>query len=102
MASRLNPQSAQAYWGLGKLAALSVDEFESDPDDPADPSHMYALAARLQPAEYKLDGTRVRRIEHQTPEREARIEAEAKARREKFLEDVKEGNRQMKFAGEQA
>ena len=27
---------------------------------------------------------------------------EAKARREKFLEDVKEGNRQMKFAGEQA
>lgn len=100
VAVRVNPKSAQAYWGLGKLAALSRDEFESDPDDPDDPSHYYALAARLQPVEYQLDGTRIRRVEPNTPEREARREAEAKERRERFLSDVQAGNRQMRYAGE--
>mmetsp|Transcript_37570 Transcript_37570/g.103680 ORF Transcript_37570/g.103680 Transcript_37570/m.103680 type:complete len:273 (-) Transcript_37570:232-1050(-) len=97
VAARLNPQSAQAYWAMGKLAALTVDEFESDPDDPNDPSHHYAVAARLQPAQYLLDGTRQRRVEPGSEERKAK---EAQEKREALMAGIKDGSRQMKYAGE--
>jgi hypothetical protein len=90
---------AQAYWGLGKLRALIVDEFDSDPDDPEDPSHYYQVAARLQPVEYRLDGTRVKRVEPKTPEREAKLEQEAQEKRDRLLSDLHGGKRKMKFAG---
>ena len=42
----LNPRSAVAYWALGKVRAESIDEFDSDPEDPNDPSHCYEQAAK--------------------------------------------------------
>lgn len=96
----VNSRSAQAYWALGKLRATQVDEWDSDPDDPNDPSHFYEKASRLQPNEFKLDGTRTRRVEPKTPEREEREEREARARRQKILADIKEGRETLKYAAE--
>mmetsp|Transcript_29931 Transcript_29931/g.72884 ORF Transcript_29931/g.72884 Transcript_29931/m.72884 type:complete len:263 (+) Transcript_29931:52-840(+) len=100
LATQVNPQSAHAYWGMGKVGSLALDEFDADPDDPADPSRFYAIAAKLQPKEFQLDGTRVRQVEPKTPEREAKIEQEAKERREQFVRDLNEGNQKMKYAGD--
>ncbi|KAL3920249.1 MAG: hypothetical protein SGPRY_005323 [Prymnesium sp.] len=97
-AMQMNPKSAQAYWGLGKVAQMTVDEFDSDPEDPNDPSHFFEIAAKLRPDEYQLDGTRQRKIEPKTPEKEAEQEAEAKRRRDKFLEDAKAGKHNVKYA----
>jgi hypothetical protein len=97
--TRLDPQNAQAYWALGNVRALGADEWEGDPDDPNDPSHCYAHAARLQPDEFRLDGTRVRRVEPNTPEREAERERKAGERRERLLRDLKEGRQDFKYAG---
>lgn len=96
----VNPASAQAYWALGKARAVGVDEWDSDPEDPLDPSHCYARAHALQPTEFKLDGTRVRRVEPMTPEREAREAAEASARRKRVLEELRDGTRTFNVAGE--
>ena len=100
IASRLNPLSAQAYWALGHVRALTRDEFESDPGDEDDPSHCYEMAATLQPAEYAPDGARTRRVEPMTPEREERLERESRERRETFLADLTEGRRTIRYAGE--
>lgn len=96
----VNPRSAQAYWGLGKVRADGIDEWDSDPDDPNDPSHCYEQAAKLQPAEFKPDGTRVRRVEPMTPEREERRDEEARERRQRVLQELKDGTRTMNVAGE--
>ena len=100
VATQLNPRSAQAYWALGKVHALTVDEFDSDPDDPADPSHYYELASRLQPAQYRLDGTRVKWVEPMTPEREIKLQKEAKDKREKLISDLQQGKRSLNYAGD--
>jgi tetratricopeptide (TPR) repeat protein len=91
----VNPRSAQAYWSLGKMRAVGRDEWESDPDDPRDPSHCYEQAARLNPTEYHADGTRTKRVEPMTPEREEREEREAKERRERVLGELREGKRTL-------
>lgn len=96
----VNPRSAQAYWALGKVRAKGVDEWDSDPDDPNDPSHCYEQASRLQPGEFMPDGTRVRRLEPMTAEREAREAREARERREKVLDDLREGRQTLKYAAE--
>ena len=94
----LNPRSAQAYWALGKVRSRSVDEWDSDPDDPADPSHCYETAARLRPEEFQPDGGRVRRVEPRTPELEAREEADARDRRQQLLQQMQEGTRTLSYA----
>jgi hypothetical protein len=122
-ATSLNPKDAQAYWGLGKARAVGVDEFDSDPEDPADPSHCYAQASALRPSEFMPDGTRVRsseilhallcragspstraaqvkRVEPMTPEREESTEREAKVRREKFVSGLADGSRQLRYPGD--
>ena len=93
----LNPRSAQAYWALGKVRAMGVDEWEADPEDPRDPSHCYEHAARLQPAEFMPDGTRVKRVEPRTPEREAAEEAQAHERRQRVLRELSDGTRSLKL-----
>ena len=100
VASALNPRSAAAYWALGKVRALQVDEFESDPDDANDPSHQYAMAHKLHPSQFRLDGSRVRRIEPMSPEKEARLNAEAAERRQRILDELKDGRRKLKVAGD--
>ena len=68
--ARFNPRSAQAYWALGKVQtstshlcpghscracplaqvhAATRDEFDSDPEDPNDPSHFYEIAVSFNP-----------------------------------------------------
>ena len=96
----LNPRSAHAYWALGKVRASTRDEFESDPEDPSDPSHMYELASSLLPNEFQPDGTRVKRVEPMTPERQEREEQEAKERRQRVLQEWKDGTRPMRVAGD--
>ena len=96
----LNPRSAQAYWALGKVRADGVDEWDSDPEDPNDPSHCYEHAARLKPDEFRPDGTRVKRVEPMTPEREEREDREARERRQRVLEELRDGTRTMSVAGE--
>jgi len=93
----LNPRSAQAYWALGKVRAVGVDEWDSDPEDPRDPSHCYEHAARLQPAEFRLDGTRVKLTEPMTPEREEREAREAQERRHHVLQQLRDGTRSVDF-----
>ena len=93
----LNPNSAQAYWALGKVRAVGIDEFDSDPDDPRDPSHCYEHAARLQPVEFQPDGTRVKRVEAKTPEREQREEREARERRQQVLAELRDGTRKLNY-----
>lgn len=100
IAAKVNPKSAQAYWAMGRIHAKNVDEWDSDPDDPNDPSHFYQMAAQLQPTNFKPDGTRVRVVEPKTPESEARQESEAKTRRAKLLEELKDGTRTLKYADE--
>ena len=100
IATSLNPRSARAYWALGKVRAKNIDEWDSDPDDPNDPSHYYAQAARLQPAEFQEDGSRVRRVEPMTPEREEREEREAHERRQRILTELKDGTRKLSYADE--
>ena len=97
----LNPKSAQAYWALGKVRAKGLDEWDSDPEDPKDPSHCYEHAARLQPAEFQPDGTRIKRVEPMTPEREEREEREAREKRQQVLRDLNDGTRSLNVAGEQ-
>ena len=96
----LNPASAQAYWHLGQVRAVGVDEWESDPDDPHDPSHCYEHAARLKPDEFRPDGTRVKRVTPKTPEAEEKEEKEAKERRQRVLQELQDGTRKMSVAGE--
>jgi hypothetical protein len=93
----VNPQSAQAYWALGKVRAEGYDEWESDPDDVDDPSHCYAQAAALQPTEFQLDGTRIRRIEPMTPEREEEQNRRAIERRQRILQELKDGTRSLDY-----
>ena len=99
--TRLNPRSAQAYWALGKVHATGRDEFEADPDDPDDPGRFYEIAARLQPETFFADGARIRLVEPMTPQREADLDAEAKARREAFAADVQSGSTRVRYAGEE-
>lgn len=96
----LNPTSAQAYWHLGQVRAVGVDEWESDPDDPHDPSHCYEHAARLKPDEFRPDGTRVKRVTPKTPEAEEKEEKEAKERRQRVLQELQDGTRKMSVAGD--
>ena len=91
----LNTRSAQAYWALGQVRAIGVDEWDSDPDDPRDPSHCYEHAARLQPTEFRPDGTRVKRVEPRTPESVEREEREARERRQRVLQELRDGTRKM-------
>ena len=93
----LNPRSAQAYWALGKVRAVDIDEFDSDPSDPRDPFHCYEHAARLKPDEFQPDGTRVKRVEPMTPEREEREEREARERRQQVLAELKDGRRTLNY-----
>ena len=95
VASRLNPRSAQAYWALGKVLARTRDEFDSDPEDPDDPSHFYELAASLRPVEFGADGSRTRRVK---PELSAQ---EVQAKREAVMHDLKTGKRRVRIAGEE-
>jgi tetratricopeptide (TPR) repeat protein len=97
----LNPRSAVAYWALGKVRAAGIDEFDSDPEDPNDPSHCYEQAAQLQPDEFRPDGTRFRKMEPMTPEREEREEAEARERRQQVLKEWQDGTRSMNVAGDE-
>lgn len=93
-----NPRSAQSYWALGKLHADGRDEFESDPEDEADPTQFYERAAALRPDEYGADGSRIRRVEPNTPEREERLDREGRERREAFLQGMKDGTRTVNYA----
>ena len=55
-----------------------------------------------QPDEFNADGTRVRRVEPMTPEREAQQEEEAKERRQRVLQELKDGTRTLNVAGDSA
>jgi hypothetical protein len=100
--SKINTKSAQAYWSLGKLLARGVDEFDSDSDTnaPDDPSLLFEQAARLNPMNFKPDGTRVRLVELRTPEVEQREEREVQKRRERILDEMHEGKHSFKYADE--
>ena len=100
--SKINSKSAQAYWSLGKLLARGVDEFDSDsdPNAPDDPSLLFEQAARLNPMNFKPDGTRVRLVELRTPEVEQREEREVQKRRERILDEMHEGKHSFKYADE--
>lgn len=76
---------------------MSVDEWDSDPEDPADPSHCYEQAALLQPSQYKTNGQRVRPIEPMTPEREELERKEVRKRRQQLLVDLKEGKKTVNY-----
>ena len=118
VASRLNPRSAQAYWALGKVLARTRDEFDSDPEDPEDPSHFYELAAALKPLEFGPDGSRTRRVKpepspqvrmrHRTlasrfPLRRAAVWSpqEVQAKRDAAMDDLRTGRRRVRIAGEE-
>ena len=58
-------------------------------------------AARLQPAEFRPDGTRVKRVEPMTPEREEREEREARERRQQVLQELRDGTRSVNVAGDE-
>ena len=80
-----------------KLATLVRHGMEALEDE-ADPTQFYERAAALRPDEYGADGSRIRRVEPNTHEREERLDREGRERREAFLQGMKDGTRTVNYA----